>query len=300
MSTADQQAPRPLLAAEQTTPEPLHTFLRDLEICNSSEAVWKRLVTLSRGLELPAVDYIVACAASSWKRTLFIRTSHDSRWLQEANQDPEVTRWSYFRSHAMDHLTPLMIGLEFVDDNVHMPEARVAVLREAARRGMRAGFSVPLRTHAPPMKGIISFLGDHSRRDMLAITRAHGWTLNVAALTAHQRYIALWSAEFFDRNDISEKQREMLELLGLGYQDKVIADRLDISVSALRQRMQVLMTKAGVHNRAELAALAMSAGLLPDPQRALDPESLNVSVQIDGVETDPQPSHPHAGESGID
>lgn len=287
---------RALLASEQHTPEHLHGFLRDLEECKTTEDVWQLLVQLSRRLDLPFVDYIAASSAPTWRRTLFLRTSYDSRWLQDVNKDRDLARWSYLRSHAMQHLTPLLTGYEFVDEYLHLPAARVAVLKEAARRGMRAGFSVPLRVHAPPQGGIITFMGDHSRRDMLAIVRAHGWTLNVAALSAHQRYIGFYAAEFFQRNDISEKQREMLTLIGQGYQDKMIAARLEISISALRQRMQSLMTKAGVHNRAEIAALAMSTGLLPDPQRALDPQSDHVLVQIDGHEPSQEPLHPHPGE----
>jgi len=284
MTGTGSHTPRALFAAEQHTPELLHRFLRDLEDCDTTEAVWLRLVQLARSLELPFVDYNVASSAPTWDHMLFSRTSYDSRWLHEANQDPEVMRWSYFQGHARHHLTPILLGLEFVEENFHLPEARVGVLREAARRGLRSGFAVPLRVHAPPQVGLIAFLGDHSRRDMLAIVKAHGWVLHVAALSAHQRYMTHFAHEFFVRNDISEKQREMLALVGLGYQDKVIAEKLGISVSALRQRMHNLMAKAGAHNRAEIAALAMSAGLLPDPQRALDPDSENVLLQMDGTD----------------
>ena len=296
MYPAGGQGQRPLLAAEQHTPEHLHDFLRDLEACETSEAVWRRLVVLGRSLELPHLDFIVASAAPQWKRTLFLRTSYDSRWLQEANKDPEVSRWSYLRSHATQHLTPLLVGLEFAEEFTHLPEQRVAVLREAARRGMRAGFSVPLRGPAPPLTGVINYMGDHARRDMLAIVRAHGWVLNVAALAAFQRYMGFYAAEFLDRTGISMKQREMLSMIGAGLQDKQIAADLGISVSALRQRMQALMAKTGCSNRAEIAALAMSTGLLPDPQRALDPNSAQVPVMIDGQEEAHETLAPHPDE----
>ena len=81
----------------------------------------------------------------------------------------------------------------------------------------------------------------------------------------HQRYMTHFAAEFTERNAISDKQRELLEMIGGGMQDKVIAERLGISVSAVRQRMNNILAKTGLGNRAELAALAMSMGLLPDP-----------------------------------
>lgn len=281
MQATNMPVKRDLLAAEECTPKLLHDFLRDVEETRHSVEVWNLLVQLSRQLELPFVDFITVSDFSQGKQGLWVRTSYDARWLNEANEDPEIIEWSYFRSHAAKHLTPILIGLEFVDDYLHLPERRVDVLREAARRGMRAGFSVPLRVNAPPQSGIINFLGDHSRRDMLEIVRAHGWTLNVAALIAYQRYMAHFAKEFFDRNQISEKQRELLELVGRGLQDKQIAADLGISVSALRQRMHNLMVKTGCGNRAEIAALAMSAGMLPEPQGTRDPEAVQIMVQMD-------------------
>lgn len=287
---------RSLLAAEQHVPDLLQEFLRDIEITQSTTEVWERMVQLGRSVDLPLVDYVAVSNAADWKRTLFVRTSYDSRWLYDHNQDPEVSKWSYLRSHAVHQLTPILIGLEFIDEYLHLPEKRVEVLREAAQHGIRSGFSVPLRVNAPPQTGILSFCGDHAKRDMLAIVKAHGWTLNVAALVGHQRYMAHFAQEFLQRNDISDKQTELLSLIGRGMQDKQIAARLRISVSALRQRMQSLMAKTGTVNRAELAALAMGLGMLPDPQRALDPRSEKVLVQMDGLADCGAPLPAHEGE----
>lgn len=275
--------PRTLIAAEQQTPKTLHDFLRDLEGTRRSVDVWRLLVQLGRMLELPFIDFITASSFRDWRKTLFVRTSYDARWLNELNADPELQKWSYFRTHALNYLTPIMTGLEFIDDFHPVPPARRQMLEIAARRGMRAGFSVPLRIHAPPQAGLITFSGDHARRDMLTIIRAHGWTLNVAALAAHQRYVMHFSAEFAERNAISDKQRELLQMLGRGLPDKEIADRLGISVSAVRQRMLNLTDKTGIANRSGLAALAMSIGLVPDPlmREQTEEEEVDVLVEMD-------------------
>jgi len=251
--------------AERHTPELLHTFLVDLESTNSSAEVWALIVGVGRTLNLPFVDFISADNYADWRRTLFVRTSYDSSWLNAYNSDPEVLKWSYFRTHAINHLTPIAVGLEFIDEYMHIPQARYQVLEEAARRGIRAGFSIPLRAHAPPQASVITFSGDHSKRDMKRIIQTHGWVLNTVAMMGFQRYQAHFAAEFIDRNRISEKQRELLEMIGAGLQDKVIAERLGVTVSAVRQRMNNILAKTGLNNRADLAALAMSVGLVPDP-----------------------------------
>ncbi|WP_238363922.1 helix-turn-helix transcriptional regulator [Mesobacterium pallidum] len=256
---------RPVVDAECYTPPLLRDFLLDLERTRRSVEVWRLIVQLGRELNLPFIDFISTNSLSQWRRTQFIRTSYDSSWLTEVNKDPELYKWSYFRSHALHYLTPVMIGLEFVDEYRHIPAKRVEVLREAAERGIRAGFSVPLRYNTPPQAALITFSGDHSKREMTAIVKAHGWTLHTAAVMGHQRYMYHFAQEFSERNHISDKQKELLGLLGHGLQDKVIAERLGISISAVRQRMNLLMQKTNLSNRAELAALAMSIGLVPDP-----------------------------------
>lgn len=271
---------RPPVEAENHTPDTLRDFLLDLENTGHSSDVWRLIVELGRQLNLPYVDMIASSNYANWKKTQFVLTSYDSSWLNAVNRDPDLARWSYFRSHAMHHLTPIAVGVEFVEEYRHIPQARYEVLREAGRRGIRAGFSVPLRLHAPPQAALITFSGDHSRREMEHIIRMHGWTLNVAALSGHQRYMTHFAAEFSERNRITDKQRELLQMIGGGMQDKIIAEELGVTVSAVRQRMNNILKKTGLSNRAELAALAMSMGILPDPLEGTTGEGHTVRVEM--------------------
>ena len=277
---ADHAGRRPLLAAERHTPDLLQGFLADLEVTQSSAEVWALIVDVGRTLNLPYIDLICADSFVNWQPTLFIRTSYDSTWLNQRNEDPELSKWSYFRTHALYHLTPIAVGLAFVDEYHHIPQARYEVLKDAAERGIRAGFSIPLRLHAPPQAALITFSGDHSKREMHHIIQTHGWVLHVVAMAGHQRYLAHFAAEFTQRNKISEKQRELLEMIGAGLQDKVIAERLNITVSAVRQRMNSILQKTGLSNRADLAALAMSAGLVQDPLNRISDGKGEILVEM--------------------
>ncbi|MBE9636672.1 autoinducer binding domain-containing protein [Salipiger mangrovisoli] len=255
------QAPLP---AACHVPELLQWFLARLEATRGSEDVWRLFIRLGQKLDLPYVDYVTARPGSA--QALSLRASYDAGWLRGHAAEGSVGRWSYLWGHAAERLTPIAVGVEFLEEYHPLPEARVAVLKEAARRGMRAGFSIPLRQSAPPRVGQLSFAGGHSRREMLAIIHAHGWTLNVAALSGHQRFVALFAQEFPERNQITEKQLELLAMIGAGLQDKQIAERLVISVSAVRHRLEALSERTGRASRTELAALAMALGVLPDPK----------------------------------
>lgn len=264
-----------LLAAETYVPPLLQAFIIGLENASHSNDVWKLIMKLGQDTYLPYIDFISASSFRDWRKTLFIKTSYKSDWLQAENQDPEVNRWSYFRSHAMHYMTPVMVGLEYVEEYRHLPERRVEVLRKAAGRGLRAGVSFPLRQYAPPQAALISFIGNHSKSEMTQIMKVHGWTLHSAALMGHQRYVQLFMSEFTERNQITPKQLELLALIGQGHQDKMIADRLGVSISAIRQRMNTIHQNTGLHTRSELAALAMTLGLIADPFKtsATDPDT---------------------------
>ena len=63
---------------------------------------------------------------------------------------------------------------------------------------------------------------------------------------------------------------------------KDVAELAGVSVSAVRQRMNALCAKTGLGSRAELAALAMTLGLLPDPINRGDAEEYtDMLVEMD-------------------
>ena len=226
---------RSAIAAEGFLPDRGQRFLRALETTQSASDVWELIMDLGRQVGLPFVDFIMASDWRDRKQTQFIRTSYDATWLHALNTNPDVYQWSYFRSHGIKHLTPICVGLEFISDYHPLPEARDAVLRAAAARGMRAGLSIPLRHTAPPSAGMITFVGDHDRDTLLDILQRESWSLTVGAWAAYQRHLMHFSQEFLERNKVTEKQRELLERIGAGQPDRQIADALEISISAVRQ-----------------------------------------------------------------
>ncbi|ETW13684.1 LuxR family two component transcriptional regulator [Roseivivax marinus] len=284
MTTASTHPGRDLIPAERYIPELLQDWLVRLEQTEATGDVWTILVEAGRQTGLPHVDFVSASGLLNWRRTLFLRTTYDANWLMDHYRDDELRRWSYFRHHALTRLTPVVGGLEFVEDYHEVPPGRLRILAEAAERGIRSSFSVPLRQNAPPQSALITFSGDHRRAEMVEIVAQHGWALHALALTGHQRYLLHFAQEFADRNRVTEKQRALLELIGLGLQDKTIAERLGVSVSAVRQRMSALCANTGVDSRAELAGLAMALGILPDPMnRPAEGDPIDHVIEMDNI-----------------
>lgn len=61
---------------------------------------------------------------------------------------------------------------------------------------------------------------------------------------------------------ITQREREVLKLLGEGYQNKEIAEMLHISVKTVEKHRANIMGKLDLHNAAALTAYAIEKGLV--------------------------------------
>ena len=61
---------------------------------------------------------------------------------------------------------------------------------------------------------------------------------------------------------VTQREKEVLKLLGEGHQNKEIADLLNISVKTVEKHRANLMTKLNLHNAAALTAFAFEHGLI--------------------------------------
>lgn len=256
---------RPLGRNETFVPIGLQKFLVRLEEAKTTDEVWTHMLNLYAGLGLETVDYVCATDFRDWEQAQFIRTTNKSRWIEYARQNLEVRKTSYFRTHAAKALTPIVVGLAYLEEQGEVSPERLEIMKFSVTTGLNAGIGIPLRMNEPGQAGILIVGGTMSRIEFDAILKEHGWTIHAAALSAHTRYIEFFKSEFIDRNRLTGKQKELLTLIGCGMMDREIAEHLSISISAVRQRLTVLQNRTGAQNRAGLASLATRIGLIPDP-----------------------------------
>ncbi|MEL7116097.1 MAG: LuxR C-terminal-related transcriptional regulator [Pseudomonadota bacterium] len=281
---------RTIAQNELYVPPLLREHLIALEATRTSEDVWTLLLSLAAALDLPIVEYIFATDHRNWEQVQFIRTTVSSDWIPVAQSDPDVRRESAFRTHSIRYLTPYTAGWAYVDDMPGLSPKRRAFIKEVKENfGVNSSFVVPLRMTEPGQAAHIAFGGPQDREVFDELLVEHGWTLHTFALSAHMRYVELFKSEFLGRNQLTDKQKELLQLLGLGLLDKQIAHELGISFSAVRQRLAAVQQKTGTSNRAELAALAMRVGLVADPLLKSHGSDLTVFLSMGdgktGVET---------------
>ena len=70
---------------------------------------------------------------------------------------------------------------------------------------------------------------------------------------------------------LSDREREVLELVARGHTNQAVADLLSLSVKTIESYRSRLMTKLGLRNRAQLTQFAVETGLLQSPSRREKP-----------------------------
>ena len=65
------------------------------------------------------------------------------------------------------------------------------------------------------------------------------------------------------RDQLTDREREVLELLAEGLSNAAIAERLFVSVHTVRNHVANLSTKLGAHSKLEALSIAVREGLLP-------------------------------------
>lgn len=66
-------------------------------------------------------------------------------------------------------------------------------------------------------------------------------------------------------DDLTEREREVLELLAAGMSNRAIADRTFLSVNTIRNYVSSILTKLGCHSKLEAVAVAVRAGIIDYP-----------------------------------
>lgn len=164
----------------------------------------------------------------------------------------------------MDIAMPVMGGLE-ATRRIHKetPETKVLVLTqhedsEYILSMLRAG-----------AKGFISKTATASElvSGVRTVHKGESYLYPSAASTLIEEYLMRVSGEKNEYDRLTDREREILQLVAEGRTNREIADRLFISVKTVLRHRTNIMEKLGFHNRTELVKYAISKGLIEVPRK---------------------------------
>jgi len=164
----------------------------------------------------------------------------------------------------MDIAMPVMGGVEATRRiNKETPQSRVLVLTqyedsEYILSMLRAG-----------AKGYVAKTATASElvSAIRTVNKGECFLYPSAATTLVEEYLMRANGEKSELERLTDREREILQLVAEGRSNQEIAQRLFISVKTVLRHRTNVMEKLGFHNRTELIKYAISRGLIEMPRK---------------------------------
>lgn len=99
------------------------------------------------------------------------------------------------------------------------------------------------------------------------VYRGESYLYPSAATALVEEYMMRVEGEKDEFERLSDREREVLQLVAEGHTNQEIADKLFISVKTVLHHRASVMEKLGFHNRTELIKYAISKGLIEMPRK---------------------------------
>ena len=164
----------------------------------------------------------------------------------------------------MDIAMPVMGGLE-ATRRIHKESPNTRVLALTQYEDSEYILSM-LRAGA---RGYISKTATASElvSAIRAIYKGESFLYPSAATTLIEEYLMRVGGEKNEYERLTDREREVLQLVAEGRTNREIADMLFISVKTVLRHRTDIMEKLGFHNRTELIKYAISKGLIEIPRK---------------------------------
>jgi DNA-binding NarL/FixJ family response regulator len=159
----------------------------------------------------------------------------------------------------LDHHLPDGLGVDSITDlRVIRPQANIVVLTAAAEDSMLV---------AATEAGCAGFILKTSPLDELvsAVRTAAAGEITVSSDLLSRLLSRLHHQYEPPPCDLTPREREILKLIGEGLTNGAIAARLFISVNTVRNHVQSVLAKLGVHSKLEALSVAIRDGIIEPP-----------------------------------
>lgn len=237
-------------------------MLNDKIIAESNHHVYDETeaLQLSQKLGLTHFSYIMARLpkGSQLQPESSFETSYDQPWIDRYREkkyrlyDPAVAR-------SMTSRYPIVWGQgSFLKQ---FRKSQQIVFHEGREFGITDGYTVPV--FGPEGDIGLFTVASNCRQDLMDVVDRHSPEIEIYALRYHHNRVeALLATETHDDFALSSRERECLLWTTEGLITEEIAERINLSVSAVNYHFANVSKKLGANNKHHAAILAFVKGLL--------------------------------------
>lgn len=234
----------------------------EVESCTNLEVMWTHFEQTLAGL---GFDHFIYLYASSPSQILYAQANI------EVHQDPN-NPYDPFLDYCCNNYAVTKTGIAYVQDYPYLPPHAVKLIEQAAEKGFRSGFGIPMRLKNAPTFGGFNLGTPLDRTAFDSKYLPHLEALRAFCLVTHRRFEELAGHSLYEQGkkkaavpaslileQLSKREREVLAQLAQGATRPQTANNLGISEHTVGTHIKNIYAKLEVNSNIEAVTLYLQS-----------------------------------------
>lgn len=238
-------------------------FLTRLSKTGASKAAWKETKAFMRGL---GASHLVYGFGDQPDNFHFETTLHEGkdRWWMERYEEEGYAAFDYSLHHALHHVTPIEMGVDYLPEHPNLHTASAQVVHEIVDTGFRSAVTFPLRGTTAHARGGFTFATELAKPEFQKLLLKHGLVIALAAQHFHAHMQTLLTSESAtpDTQKLTARQTLVLNWIMEGLTPQEVADKLGLSYETVKFHLRGARERLGTTTVAHTVATALKRGFL--------------------------------------
>jgi DNA-binding CsgD family transcriptional regulator len=235
-------------------------FIDAVSAARTPRQVWGSMEKFCHHNDFGSLAYIITSREQP-DGHLIEETSNLAGQFDQDYVEENAFRFDPFLNFGCKSYLPLNFGTMFADDLPGLTKRQLEFFQYAAESGISMAFGVPVALcQDKEFGGWIVGCGSGTRRQFKLLQKEAAGRVMLASLIAHERMQQLEPLSMDCDGVLSPRERECLIWLSQGLRTAQIAEKLGLSVSAVRLYLVNARKKLGGKTREHAVALAIVRG----------------------------------------
>ncbi len=237
----------------------IDAYIEDLAAQSDLVAIWRHTAAFTGNLGFDGCSLTLARPSQAGIASIFVRSSICDNFEYHYTHD-RLFDSDPFLLAGCGNLSAKRFSLSQLPKDAAALNSDQEFLAHLAERGIRNGLGVPVRTKGEHSFGGWVFSSSEDDKTYGKADKEYGRTMQLAGVLAYERMVALGVEQPALGRALSDRERECLLWLCAGFRVSIIAERLQISESAVNLYISNAKHKLGAKTREQAIARAIFGG----------------------------------------